>query len=444
MFPSRWPMTGASSLLAFFIVVLFACPLRAQDDDEIEAAWDDPDAPIDTRFDKARELNVEGRFEDCWAIYDEILRDRGPDVPTLVTYGNMLWRAGDLAGAEAKLKLACATNPKHIKAQQFLGQLYYFEGRRQLSRERFEYMHTLEFMRQDVLDSAKLNLGRIALQEEKFREAREHFMHLRKIGNHADRKSGNRGMDLVQTMLAMGDWPRLDTIHLKIHFSPEIERYKKEAERKALGAELDAWIAKVVAFLGIEMPDPWHLYVFLDDDECHAKTGRPMAHGWDYSWWISYHAVNSEISLKHTLAVMLASRWGGSRPMSRSMVEGFCHHLADEGKDPHEIAKKLAENDFLPSIAQLHEHQRYRAQYGAGISWVDFFIRSYGLEAFKKLWCRFNIEVNLARYKEGRSKAIDFPAAFDTMFQAFAKVSFSQFEAAWRTKVLSLAGVEDD
>ena len=71
-------------------------------------------------------------------------------------------------------------------------------------------------------------------------------------------------------------------------------------------------------------------------------------------------------------------------------------------------------------------------------------IRSYGLEAFKKLWCRFNIEVNLARYKEGRSKAIDFPAAFDTMFQAFAKVSFSQFEAAWRTKVLSLAGVEDD
>ncbi len=432
-------------LLALLLLACAITSARAQDDDdEVEPAWDDPDAPIDTRFDKARELNVEGRFEECWALYDEILKDRGPDVPTLVTYGNMKWRAGELAEAEAKLKRACELDPKHIKAPQFLGQLYYFQGRRALSRERFEYMHTLSFMRQDVLDSAKLNLGRIALQEEKYREARKHFLHLRKIGNKADRKSANRGLDLVQMMLDMDSWPRLDTVHLKIHFSPDVEKYADESARKALGDELDAWIAKVVRFLGIPSPDPWHLYIFRDDGECSAKTGRNEAHGWDYSWWFSYHAVESEIPLKHTLAVMLASRWGGSRPMSRSMVEGFCNYLADDGRDPHRIAVALAKEDMLPTVAQLHEHQRYRAQYGAGISWVDYFIRSHGIAAFRKLWCRTNIEVNLPRYKEGRSKAVDFPASFETMFQKFTETSFAQFESAWRNKVLGLARVQGD
>ncbi len=424
--------------LIFLSFLLLSAGAMAQGGGSSEL--DDPDAEVDPRFEEARLLNVDGEFEAAWAIYDKILADRGHDVPTLITYGNMKWRAGDKPGAEEKLKLAIQTMPSHIKAQQFLGQLYFFQGKRKLARERFEYMKTLKFMREDVMHSAILNLGKMDLLEENWRAARKHFKVLRRDGGKADRKSGNRGNRLLKMMGDLDEWPRMNSRHLYAHFSPDLKQFTKIADRKKYVEELDRWIDKVVAFLGIAMPDPWHLYVFENDDEAGIMTGRVEAHGWDSSWWLSYTAVDSPYSAKHTLAVQLCSRWGGSRPMSRSLVEGFCEYLADEGKDPHREAVKMFKANSLPSILKLHEHQRRNDQFGTGISYVDFMIRTYGIEKFKKLWLRLNIEVNLRKYKVRNLKKIKFDKAFEGLYTKTLGVSFDEFEKAWRSKVARVAG----
>ncbi len=422
------------------IMILVCCLVAAASYAQVggSSELDDPDAEIDPRFEQARKLNVEGEFEAAWKVYDSILADRGNDVPTLITYGNMKWRAGDKKGAEEKLKLAIETMPSHIKAQQFLGQLYFFEGRRKLARERFEFMKKMKFMREDVLHSALLNLGKIDLLEEKWRAARKNFKILRRDGGKADRKSAKRGNNLVRMMVQLDEWPRYDSAHLFIHFSKTLKQFQTIESRRKYGQDLDLWINKVVAFLGIDMPDPWHLYVFETDDEASMMTGRQEAHGWDSSWWFSYSAVDSEFSVKHTLAVQLCTRWGGSRPMSRSLVEGFCNYLADEGKNPHRFATRMYKEGGLPTILKLHAHQRKNAQHGAGISYVDYMIRKYGIEKFKKLWLRFNIEVNLRKHKVGDYKRIHFEKAFPSLYKRTLGVSFDEFERAWRAKVASL------
>ena len=46
---------------------------------------DDPDAPIDMRFERAKDHHYRGEVEQAFAIYDEILAERPDDVPTIIT-----------------------------------------------------------------------------------------------------------------------------------------------------------------------------------------------------------------------------------------------------------------------------------------------------------------------------------------------------------------------
>lgn len=420
-------------MLVVLVLALTATTLSAQED---EAERDDPDAEIDPRFEQAQGYHLEGKFPQAFAIYDEILAERPKDTPTLVTYGNMLWKLGRLDEAEQYLKRAQASMPKHIKARQFLGQLYVHQGRRTEAREVFNGLLGLEWIRDDVRHSALLNLGKLDLLDEKWRDARKNFRVIRKEGGKADRKSGDRGYRRVKEMLELDDWPRVDGRHLIIHFSPESRQFQGAEAKKKIAEELDQWLEKVVGQLDMKMPEPWHLYVFTDDDECRFMTGRDTAHGWDYSWWLSYTALaEKEFSMRHTLAAQIAARWGGSRPISRSLVEGFCAFLADDLEDPHALARELHARGKLPGIIDLHRHQRRQAQYGAGISYTRYLIQRFGSKKFERFWKHFNITVNAPQYKDGISKKIDWEVALKDLYRDSFDESFEAIETAWRVSL---------
>ncbi len=394
--------------------------------------WDDPDAPVDERFEHARRLHVEGRFEEAFALYDAILADRGPDAPTLTTYGNMKWKIGAMKEAEDLFLRAIASMPKHIKARQFLGQLYFHQGRRKQARAVFEAMLKLPWLRDNVEHSARLNIARIDLLNGKWLDARKGFVFIRKEGNKAYRKSGERGLRMIRDMLALEEWPRYDSRRLYLHFSPHLRQFEGSAAKKAFAEPLDAFLEMAVEKLGMPMPEPWHLYIFEDDGECSVKTGRKTAHGWDYSWWLSYTALDSDYGPKHAIAHQLAARWGGSRPISVLMVEGFCAYMAGDFKKPHANAAALYEAGHLPSIETLQRFQRKFDQFGIGASFVRYLIDTYGFEKFHEMWRWFNVVVNAPQHKQGRSREIHWDSALDELFRKAFGVGFADVERDWR------------
>lgn len=393
---------------------------------------DNPDAPLDERFSRAAQAHKDGELDEAFKIYDEILGERPNDVPTIITYGNMLWKTGQLDAAEQRFRQALSIEPAHIKAHQWLGQLLFHRGQRKASREVFEGMHKLKFMREDVIHSANLNLGKIALIEEDWRKVRRIFRRLRADGNKADRKSSERGLARMKDMMAAVNWSRADGKRLMVHFSPEVLKTKDKASRAAYVQKLDQWVDSAVATLGMKMPERWHLYVFGDDVDCGFVTGRSTAHDWDYSWWLSHTAEASRYDPRHTLAVQLVARVGGSRPMSRCLVEGFCAWLAGVPKDAHGYARKLLKSGSLPSIIQLHLAQRKQPQYEAGMSLVQYLLDTYGIEKFMVMWRRFNVTVTKARYKIGHTRSIKWQGAFDELFQNAFGADLATIEGAWR------------
>ncbi|MCA9320168.1 MAG: hypothetical protein KDB53_05515 [Planctomycetes bacterium] len=405
------------------------------EDDDIAAGspeWDDPDAPVDPRFEEARENHVAGRFNRAFALYDEILADRGPDAATLTTYGNMKWKIGRMTEAEALLQAAIRSMPKHIKSRQFLGQLYVHQGRRADARKTFEDLLALDWVRGDVADSAKLNLARLDLWDGKWLEARKGFNHLRREGGKADRKSGDRGLRLISTLLELDQWPRFDSKHLKIHFSPKLKQFSGRDAKGAYAEELDKWIELVVSKLGIAMPEPWDLYVFESDAECGAITGRMEAHGWDYSWWLSHTAVNSKYGPKHTLAAQFAARWSGSRPISRPLVEGLCAYIAGELKEPHAELAAMAKNYEIHPMATVCQWQRHVDHYAYGTSMVRYLIDTYGFEKFSEVWKHFNVTMNAPQFKKrSNTTNIDWEAALDDLFTTHLGASYEVVNSGW-------------
>ncbi len=394
---------------------------------------DDPNAPIDERYERASQHHKDGRLDEAFKIYDVILSERPADVPVIITYANMLWKIGELDAAEQRFRQALSLSPNHIKAHQWLGQLLLHRGQRTAAKAVFEGMHKLKFMREDVIHSANLNLGKIALMEEEWRKVRKIFRRLRADGNKADRKSSERGLARMKDMMAAFSWARADGKHIHVHFAPGVQKLKDKAARTAYVKGLDSWIESAVATLGMKMPEPWHLYVFGDDIECGLVTGRESAHNWDYSWWLTHTAEASRYDPRHTLAVQLVARVGGSRPMSRSMVEGFCAWLAGVPKDGHAAARALMKADALPSIVALHESQRALPQYEAGMSFVQYLLDTYGIEKFLTMWIRLNVTVSSARFKIGVTRSVKWQAAYDELFQRAFGADLSSVESAWRS-----------
>ena len=394
---------------------------------------DDPNAPIDERYERASAFHKEGRLDEAFKIYDVILSERPGDVPVIITYANMLWKIGQLDAAEQRFRQALSLSPNHIKAHQWLGQLLLHRGQRKDAKGVFEGMHKLKFMREDVIHSANLNLGKIALMEEEWRKVRKIFRRLRADGNKADRKSSERGLARMKDMMTAFSWSRVDGKHLYVHFAPGVQKLKDKASRESYVQGLDRWIESAVATLGMKMPEPWHLYVFGDDVECGFVMGRPTAHNWDYSWWLSHTAETSKFDPRHTLAVQLVARVGGSRPMSRSMVEGFCAWLAGVPKDGHAAAKRLMAAGSLPSIVTLHNSQRRLPQYEAGMSFVQYLLDTYGLDKFLAMWRRLNVTVSSERFRVGVTRSVKWQEAYDELFQRAFGADLSSVEASWRT-----------
>ncbi|MEE9391055.1 MAG: tetratricopeptide repeat protein [Planctomycetota bacterium] len=429
------------SALGLFWILLFgfafACSGALVAQGEME---EDDDAAEDPRFRRAQRYHLTGELDEAFNIYDQILKDRGEDAPTLITYAHMKWKRGDYLEAEKRFKRAIELNPKHIKAKQFLGQMYLHQGRRKAARETFNALVALKWVREDVRHSGYLNLGKLELLDEQWIKARKHFRLLKKEGGKADRKSGKRGIKRMAEMRKFNVWPRIVGPSLFVHFNPVLTKtvYKDEAAREQLTASLCDCVVSICAKLKIVVPEPWHLYLFESDDQARQLTGRMEAHGWDYSWWINYNARGSGLDPRHTIACQLVARWCSGRPLSRMLVEGLAANLAGVDTDFHSDARKMLRDNRLRSMVEcqkllrsLDEHET-RLQYKEGKSFVRFLIDTYGWESFEKLWKNFIVTVNAPRFKLGTTKGIDWQEAFDAIFEKGLGVKQSVAEARWR------------
>ena len=391
-----------------------------------------PTQEIDVRYERASELHLQGFFNEAYALYDEILEDRPNDIPVRITYAHMKWKEGQLDEAELRFKSVVSEMPQHIKSRQWLGQLYWHMGQREKAKEQFEALHELDFKREDVLHSAKISLGKIALQEEDWRKARKHFRLLKAEGNRGDAGTGRRGLHYLDYMMQLDDWGRVDTPLLYIHFSPELKDMRDSEVRKRYANELQSWLEVQIAGLKIRRPDPWHVYVYQDDEECGFITGRKSAHGWDTNWWVSHVATTSGVDPRRTLAMQLAVRAGGNRPSSKCLVEGFAAWIAGVHPAPHEPAAKLLKDGRLPTIVSLHKSIRRPYQYEVGMSFVKFLIDRYGLDKFLVLWRKYPTLADAPQFKINNTKSIEWARVFNQLFREAFGEDFAPVTKAWR------------
>lgn len=420
---------------------IFLAPLACgqQEAEEWEEEWeDDEDGEIDPRYRRAQDYHLTGDFAEAFRIYDQILKERPRDVPVLITYGHMHWKIGEYEKAIAKLEKAAEYNPKHIKAKQFLAQLYWHQGDRKNARKVYDSLLALDWIREDVRHSGLIGLGKLALLDGDWSAARKSFRILQKEGNRADRKTGKRGIEMIKRLMKWKTFAHVESKHLRIYFSPSVAKKMDPAARKAYGEKLDVAIEHAVATLGIKMPEPWNFYVFEDDTEAGFYTERRAAYGWDYSWWLSYSAIHSKVPAEHSATAMLVARWAGSRPLSRVLVEGLASWLARVEADPHAGArairkrghlKTMRENQIL--LRQTDEHETLRC-YHHGRSFVAWLIDNHGLEKFGRTWKRFNVTINSPEYKIANTKGIDWERAFSAAFEKGIGEKLTKLESDWR------------
>ncbi|MEZ6197376.1 MAG: tetratricopeptide repeat protein [Planctomycetota bacterium] len=432
------------ALLALMLTFALAPSLVAQDEEESSGGidwrdYEEEDGNVDPRYQRARDYHELGDFEEAFRVYDQILAERPADVPVLITYGHMHWKIGEYDKAIAKLEKACELDPKHIKAKQFLAQLYFHQGRRAKSKETYEKLLALDWIREDVRHSGLIGLGKIALLENDWFAARRHFRLLSKEGNRADSKTGKKGLEMITRMMKWGSFAKVEGKRIHCYFAPSVAKTMEPKERDAYVARIDSAIERAVGVLGIATPDPWPMYVFEDDTECGFYTQRKAAHGWDYSWWISYSAIHSKIPPEHTAMAQIVNRWCGSRPLSRVIVEGFCAYLAGVDGDLHGPAKTRKKEGRLSTLRecqlllrQTDEDETLRC-YDHGKSMVPWMIDTYGLDKFATMWKRFNITVNSPKYKIANTKGIDWEAAFSAAMTKGLGADLTTVENGWRT-----------
>ena len=432
----RSGMISMRRLAMLLTLPLAIATLAFGQDEEDDRPWDDPDGKKDERFEKAAKHHLRGEFAEAFALYDEILAERGNDVPTIITYGNMLWKLGRLDEAEARFKLARKLMPDHIKAPQWLGQFYWWQGRRALAHEQFDALLKIKkdgkFIREDVLHSAWINKGKLSMVEENWFKARKFYRMLKAEGGKADRNTGIRGLKKMSMMNRLGDWARADSARLMVHFAPSVKQFRTPDKRQAWVDSFTPWIESTASKLKMKLPDPWHVYVFQDDGECSALVGRDEAHGWDYSWWLSFVSIDAKYPVKQTLAVQLATRSRGSRPKVRSLVEGLCAYLAGEPVDPHAHARALMKSGRLPSIKQMCEKQRGKPQYEVGMSYVRYMIDTFGFDRFMNFWARFNVVANAPQFKIGRTTRQDWQLVLDLLMGEELGTNLDAVESGWR------------
>ena len=100
------------------------------------AAGSDGAAPsFDTRLDDARDAIEAERYADAIPILEAMIADDAGDADAHNLLGFALRKSGDVDGAFEHYRRALAIKPKHVGANEYLGELYVEQGDLERARE---------------------------------------------------------------------------------------------------------------------------------------------------------------------------------------------------------------------------------------------------------------------------------------------------------------------
>jgi tetratricopeptide (TPR) repeat protein len=435
----------ASIFFRACLVVATACAATFGQDDDGDGPSDAfrkrfADEPIpatadglDARYEGAVEARRIGDVDKAIGFYREILKTDPKALTVHIAMGTAFWEKGELAEAEQWLLKALEINPKQIKARQFLGQLRMHSGRFAEAITTFDELLKLEKNLDDVVASAHLNLGRIALVKRKFADAEKHFREVEKSPERGDRASAERGLMIALRLRKTTFWNKEITPTIEAYFSPKIAEQGDAAWRKAWVAKREAALKAMYDALQWKIPEPIPVYVYKNDDDCYEISDQETAHSFRYSWWLCHTLANSTPG--HDLAHQVVSRRFGARPASVPFVEGLCTYFDGTGADRHAGAKKLLRADKLRDLVDLHSDQRTEeGMHEASASFVAFAIETYGLKKFLDSYRVYN---NVMLNPEWRlpGKSYKWSSALDVILKKGLGVSLADFESRWRASL---------
>jgi tetratricopeptide (TPR) repeat protein len=433
--------TSGRSWSAVFAVLVATTTAAAQDDEEAEGFRNRPKQhdPIpatpdglDARYEGAVAARRIGDVDTALGFYDQILKTDPKALSVHIAIGTAHWEKGDLAEAEKWLVKALEINPKQIKARQFLGQLRMQSGRFAEAIATFDELLKLEHNLDDVVASAHLNLGRIALVKRKWADAERHFKEVGRSPERGDRASAAKGLKYLSRLRKTAYWNREQTPLLDVHFSPKVDEAKDAAWRKAWVARRERALTKMYEALGWSIAEAIPLYVYKDHDDAYEISDFDTTLGIRYSWWLVHTLADAAPGRE--LAVQVCARVYGSRPASVPLVEGLVRWFDDSGRDRHEPARKLARAGKLRDLVHLHAHQREDdGMNEAAESFVAFAIGHYGLKPFLASYRNYNLVMLDTKWISGG--AFRWKDALSEVFKRGLGASVDEAESKWRASL---------
>ncbi len=444
LFPGTIPLMLRTIFRSVAALLLCAVGAIGQDDDG-EGPADAfkkrlEDAPIpatadglDARYEGAVEARRIGDVDRAIDFYRQILKTDPKALSVHVAMGTAYWEKGELTEAEQWLQKALEINPNQIKARQFLGQLRMHSGRFAEATTTFNELLKLDKNLPDVVASAHLNLGRIAIVKRKWPDAERHFREVEKSPERGDRASAERGLKIVLRLRKTAFWNKELTPLIEVYFSPKIAEQGDASWRKAWVAKRESALKAMYDALGWKIPEPIPVYVYKNDDDCYEISDFETAHNFRYSWWLCHTLAGSTPG--HDLAHQVVSRRFGARPASMPLVEGLCSYFDGTSADRHAGAKKLMAAGKFRDLVDLHSEQRIvegMAEFSE--SFVAFAIENYGLQKFLESYRRYN-DIMLDPAWKLPGKSYKWSSALNKIFMQGLGVGLDEFEGKWKGRL---------
>ena len=434
-------MTRRHRLVPLVLILLLVAPgLWAQDgddddppmSDEYRAKWTTDPGDVDERWQEAVRLRFIGDVDGAIELYKVFLSENEDEVSTTISMGMALWEKGSLAEAEEWFRKAKVMVPKHIKARQFLGQMLFHTGRFTEAKQEFLELEALEWNRPDVLASARLNLGKLALLERDWSAADTWFEKTGQIADKGARSQAGKGRALTMSLRRTYLWSEEIRPHVKVYFSPRCREARNPASRTTWADEAEASFTRVLSRLGMEWPEPIPLYVVADAADVYGIMGLDRPHTWKYSWYLLASEWDGDKG--HNIAHHLVARVRGNRPSSKLLVEGLCIWLDDDRGDPHAGARDLLKQDRLPTIARLHLKQRYDLENVSDVagSFVSWLIDTYGLEKFLESYVRYILVNRDPSWIDPNTLRKDWGGVLSKVFRMGIGEDLPTLESRWR------------
>lgn len=388
---------------------------------------------LDARYEGAVAARRIGDVDAALEFYKQILETDPKALTVHLAIGTAHWEKGNLAEAETWLKKTLEINPRQIKARQFLGQLQMQSGRFADSVATFNDLLKLEHGLDDVVASAHLNLGRIALVKRKWVDAEAHFKNVGRSPEAGDRASAEKGLKMLTRLRKTAYWNREQTPLLDVHFSPKVEEAADPAWRKQWVARRERALKKAYEAVKWSIPEAIPVYVYRNNDDAYEISDADDTQGIRYSWWLVHTLADATPGRE--LAVQVVARVYGSRPASLPLVEGLVRWLDDSGRDRHAEARKLLKAGKLRDLVHLHANQRFEdGLKEASESFVAFVIGQYGLEKFLASFRNYNLVMLDTKWIVA-GEQFRWRDALDEVLRRGVGATVAEVESKWRASL---------